>query len=218
MGEIEILPTEQMIVVHSNFIFYGNFATQEICDIVIEEIAEMWNTPNVTIHLYGKYYQVRFRIRGSIRTDISRTTIETSTSLRDNYIRIEEYSKLEVSFVDKILCNTGYFMVRNIEKGATTCAHEYGHMLGLKHPAILDIRGKGRPSIMYPRGTLVDAKFQWNPNANAGAPGGTMNPYHRKVSILDILDINIPAIILSGKNYIGYHTNIYHEAFVPIPT
>lgn len=215
MGEIELLLEEQKIIIHSDFIFYGNHANPEYCSIITEEIAEMWNSTKSRVQLDEKSYAVSFQISGSVRQDVSKVEIENSTSLRNNYIRIEEFSKVEVSFVDRVLSNTGYFIIRNIEKGSTTSAHEYGHMLGLEHPSILDIRGKGRPSIMYPRGTLVDAEFQWNPNVEAGAPGGTMNPFHRKVSILDILDVNIPTAIRSGKNYIGAHTNIYHDAFIP---
>jgi hypothetical protein len=217
MGEIEILHEERKIVIHSDFIFYGNHASPDHCAIITDEISEMWNSTDAKVLIQGNPYKVYFQISGTVRQDITRAEIEHSTSLRNNYIRIEEFSKLEVSFVDRILSNTGYFILHNMEKDSTTSAHEYGHMLGLEHPSILDIRGKGRPSIMYPRGTLVDSEFQWNPTAPAGAPGGTMNPYHRTVSILDILDIRIPSIILSGKKYIGAHTNTFHEAFIPKP-
>lgn len=213
MGEIEVVPHEKMIVIHSDFFFYGNHATEELCNVIVHEIDEMWNEPNATIFLEDIPYRVKFSIQGYLYPQLSRQEVEYSSSLRNNYIRIEEFSKMEVSYVDKVFSNSGYFVAKNIERGSTTAAHEYGHMLGLVHPEDLDIRGKGRPSIMYPRGTLVDARYQWVLQAQAGAPGGTINPFHRRVSVLNILDLQIPSIIQSGKNYIGDYTNLYHEAF-----
>ena len=69
---------------------------------------------------------------------------------------------------------------------STTAAHEYGHTIGLDHPEILDIRGMGQPGIMYPRGTICDPVFQYDPAAEPLKPGGTINPYTRKVLQSDI--------------------------------
>lgn len=85
-----------------------------------------------------------------------------------------------ISFVDGLNSNTGYFLLDNLLNGSTTAAHEFGHTLGLDHPHNLDIRGKGVPGIMYPRGTIVDPPYQYDPNAAPGKPGGTMNPFTGK--------------------------------------
>ena len=104
-------------------------------------------------------------------------------------------------------CNTGYFKLENLYKGSTTAAHEYGHTLGLQHPADLDLRGKGIPGIMYPRGTLVDPQFQYdlqNPrctrrhnasHVQKGAPGGC--------SLLKIHRLNF-INICSGRRFQQY--------------
>jgi hypothetical protein len=42
---------------------------------------------------------------------------------------------------------------------------------------------------MAPRGTLVDADFQWNPLAEAGAIGGTMRPIFRRVRAGEVLQV-----------------------------
>ena len=99
----------------------------------------------------------------------------------NNYFRVEEFSESHISFVDGIGSNTGYFKLDNLLNNSTTAAHEFGHTLGLLHPEHLDIRGKGAPGIMYPRGTIVDPHFQYDPDAEPAATGGTMNPFHRKV-------------------------------------
>ena len=96
-----------------------------------------------------------------------------------------------ISFVDGLGCNTGYFLLENLYKGSTTAAHEYGHTLGLDHPRILDIRGHGLPGIMYPRGTLVDGQYQYEPAMAAGLRGVTMQPMHRRVKEQDVDDLRL---------------------------
>ncbi len=86
--------------------------------------------------------------------------------------------------------NVGHWIVSDQLGHSTTAAHEFGHGLGLDHPARLDYRGSGNPPpIMAPRGTLVDAQYQWEPQAKAGERGGTMNPIHRRVSVPEIQQI-----------------------------
>jgi hypothetical protein len=49
-----------------------------------------------------------------------------------------------------------------------------------------DQRAADVPGIMFARGTLVRSEFQWNPSAQSGAAGGTINPVYRKVRPIDI--------------------------------
>src|SRR6202042_2541757 len=113
----------------------------------------------------SKWFDVRFKIEGIYEPFILPETIWYNDHPRNNYFRIEEYSPAHVSFVDGIKCNTGYFKLDNLTGHSTTAAHEYGHTLGLNHPENLDIRGKGQPGIMYPRGTVCDPQFQYDVNA-----------------------------------------------------
>ena len=129
---------------------------------------------------------------------------------RINYFRIENFAFGNISFVDGLGCNTGYFKLENLYKGSTTAAHEYGHTLGLDHPKDLDLRGKGTPGIMYPRGTLVDPQFQYDPSKPAGVTGGTMHPMYRKVNQKDIDDLQLNKLIKESSKIIGNFTNIYH--------
>ena len=116
--------------------------------------------------------------------------------------------------VDDLGSNSGYFLKANLYEGSTTAAHEFGHTLGLRHPANMDFRGQGRPGIMYPRGTLVDAEFQYNPLAKYGEPLHTMNPMHRRVRQEEIDLIGIPQLIYNQELIVGKFTAIFHEMHI----
>src|SRR5204862_6431521 len=99
----------------------------------------------------------------------------------------------------------------NLYKGSTSAAHEHGHTLGLDHPKILDIRGQGVPGIMYPRGTLVDPQYQYDPSRPAGVTGGTMHPIYRRVKQEDIESLGLHKLSFKNKPAIlGEFTNVYH--------
>ena len=136
----------------------------------------------------------------------------SNTDPLNNYFRIEEFAWENVSFVDGIGCNTGYFKLENLYSGSTTAAHEYGHSLGASHPDNHDYRGKGVPGIMYPRGTLVDPVFQYEPDKVAGTKGGTINPIHRRVKQEDINSLQLPLLEWNqGMAHVGEFTNVWHE-------
>lgn len=163
-----------------------------ITERIRTEIENMWNEPDGTILHNNQRYNIQFRITAQYQPGIEPDDIMGNDNPANNYFRIEEMAHGNISFVDGLGSNTGYFQLDNLYEGSTTAAHEYGHTLGLDHPIILDIRGHGRPGIMYPRGTLVDAEFQYNPAAAIGEPGSTMHPMHRRVvqSDIDLLKIN----------------------------
>lgn len=214
MGIIEIDTSSKIITITSNMICYGNAADFEISKHIAEEIESMWNEPNGMAMLNNTNYFVRFKIEAQYNSLINAQRIIENDNPKNNFIRIEEYSKLNISCVDGIGSNTGYFMLANLYKGSTTCAHEYGHSIGLAHPKELNIVGKGRPSIMYPRGTLVDQEFQNDVTAQPGGPGGTLNPQHRRVMQIDIDNLQLSKLIAQNIFVIGKFTNQYHEAHV----
>ena len=155
---------------------------------------------------------VVFHITAELHPNIDMLEIFRNINPRNNYFRIEEYARGNISFVDDIGCNSGYFMVENLYIGSTTAAHEYGHTLGLHHPHDLDYRGKGVPRIMYPRGTLVDAQYQYDPLKPAGVTGGTMHPMYRKVFAEDVALLKLERLSFNnGKAIAGDFTNVFHE-------
>ncbi|HEX2608950.1 MAG TPA: peptidase M10 [Flavisolibacter sp.] len=211
MGAAELHTASNKLTIESIIVVYGLSATPALAMQLAEEIETLWNEPNATILLQGRTYQVEFTIKGQYRPDLPELEVLQNTDPRNNYFRIEEYVEGNISFVDGLGCNTGFFKLENLYPGSTTAAHEYGHTLGLDHPAYLDIRGQGVPGIMYPRGTLVDAPYQYDPTKPAGVTGGTMHPMHRRVRAEDIASLQLHRLpYQSGKAIAGAFTNIYH--------
>ncbi len=211
MGEAEIDISNQTFIIHSHIITYGNAADEEITERIRQEIEMMWNEPNASLQFKSLLFTVVFQITSELKKDISELEVLQNTHPRNNYFRIEEYAAGNISLVDGIGSNSGYFKLENLYKGSTTAAHEYGHTLGLDHPTHLDIRGKGVPGIMYPRGTLVDQQFQYDPSKPAGVTGGTMHPMYRKVKHEDVAALKLHKLSFrNNKAIVGGFTNIYH--------
>ncbi len=211
MGEAEINYFDHTIIIHSHIITYGNAADENLTESIRTEIQTMWNEPHATINIKGVSFLISFHITASLQSSINDIEILSNTNPRNNYFRIEEYAHGNISFVDSIGCNSGYFKLENLYVGSTTAAHEYGHTLGLDHPSNLDYRGKGIPGIMYPRGTLVDPQFQYDPSKPAGVTGGTMHPMYRKVFADDIALLKLEKLrFKNNKAIIGEFTNVFH--------
>lgn len=214
MGIIELDIDAKIILIKSTIITYGNSATYELTQQICDEIENMWNEPNGVVEINNTNYTVRFMIDAQYNSLIAPETILQNENPKNNYIRIEAFSKINISFVDGIGSNTGYFLTDNLYLNSTSSAHEYGHTLGLVHPAELNIIGKGRPSIMYPRGTLVNPEFQYDVNAIPAQNGGTLYPIHRRVMQIDIDNLQLKNKIENDIFVIGKFSNKFHEAHI----
>lgn len=213
MGAAELNISQHQLIIFSRIITYGKAADDAVTEQIRDEIETMWNESKGIIEWKGKGFRVIFNITSSFEPNINPADIYQNIDPRNNYFRIEEYAQGNISFVDGIGCNSGYFKLENLYKGSTTSAHEYGHTLGLYHPHDLDLRGKGVPGIMYPRGTLVDAQYQYNPDGRSGdsSNGGTMHPKYRKVLRDDIALLKLNKLDFeNGKAIIGEFTSIWH--------
>ena len=214
MGEAELQPKNNLLIIHSSIYFYGNAANDIISPQIAKDIAEHWNEPRGHAIIKRNWYEVFFEIEGIYEPSLAPETIFENSNPRNNYFRVEEYAHGNISFVDGLGSNTGYFKLENLLNNSTTAAHEFGHTLGLDHPRNLDIRGEGPPGIMYPRGTLVDPQFQYDPTVPAGLKGGTMNPFTRKVfqSDIDNLKLNNLNFNKNGFATIGEFSSLWHDA------
>jgi hypothetical protein len=211
MGEAEIDISRKIIFIHSHIITYGDDADEMITAQMRDEIETMWNEPQAKLTLNSNTFSVQFHITTELKKEITELEVLQNLDPRNNYFRIEKFVHGDISFVDGLGSNTGYFKFDNLYKGSTTAAHEYGHTLGLDHPNFLDIRGQGTPGIMYPRGTLVDPPFQYEPAKPAGVAGGTMHPMYRRVKPEDIIDLKLHKLhFINNKAIVGAFTNIYH--------
>lgn len=209
MGIVEL--DFRQFVIYSHIITYGNAATPDITEQMRDEIETMWNEPEGLLSFQGENYRVRFTITAECIPNLNDMDIYQNLDARNNYFRVEEFVRGNISFVDGLGCNSGYFKLENLYKGSTTAAHEYGHTLGLDHPHDLDLRGKGVPGIMFPRGTLVDPQFQYDATKPAGETGGTMHPMFRKVLATDIAALKLHRLSFeNGKAQLGEFTNYWH--------
>jgi hypothetical protein len=211
MGEAELNFEEKSIIIRSHIITYGSMADDILTERIRSEIETMWNEPGSFCIINNTSLQVSFRISSELKKEIDQMEVLQNTNPLNNYFRIESFVHGNISFVDGLGSNSGYFLSENLYEGSTTAAHEYGHTLGLDHPIFLDIRGQGVPGIMYPRGTLVDPSFQYDPSKPAGVTGGTMHPMYRKVRIEDVDSLKLNKLrFQNNKAIVGGFTNIYH--------
>ena len=218
MVTVELDLIQKQINLRAKIITYGNASTEELTALQAQEIEMLWNEPRAIIIIEKVSFTVNFRISHEWLPDITPEAIIANTDPSLNFYRIEEFAYGNISFVDGIGSNTGYFKLENLYPGSTTAAHEFGHGLGLDHPQELDIRGQGRPGIMYPRGTWVDPAYQYDSNAIPGAPGGTMHPMHRRVLTSDMALLRLEKLrFRQGKAILGEFTSVYHPDHASIP-
>ena len=217
MCEAEIKKNELVLLLQANIFLYGNAANPELAVLVARNIKEHWNAPQGSVLISQNSYSVHFQMQGFFFPEITPSIIYENTDAKNNYFRVEEFATGNISFVDGLGSNTGYFKLENLLNNSTTAAHEFGHTIGLDHPRDLDIRGQGTPSIMYPRGTLVDAQYQYDPSVPAGVVGGTMNPFHRIVTQMDIDNLKLNRLDFDQNNRakVGEFSGVWHDAQVP---
>jgi hypothetical protein len=217
MALVKCIQSPHQLIVHSHFHLYGDAATEDISKAIGKDIEKHWNEPKATIRLKDILYDVVFDIKAYYSPQLKPEDVWYNTDPKLFFFRIEEYSPLDISFVDGIGSNTGYFKLANLLQTSTTAAHEYGHMIGLHHPKELDVRGHAAPGIMYPRGTLCDPHFQYDPLAMPGEKGGTLDPKHRKVLMEDIQQLKLHKLDFdeAGFAVLGDFTSIYHAHYLP---
>ena len=213
MGEAELHDASGELIIRSVFYIYGEGATAALAEQVAKEIEDHWNEPGAAVVIHKKNYDLRFEVTGIYEPALKPEAVWYNDDPKVNFFRVEKYVTGNVSYVDGIGSNTGYFKLDNLMQTSTTAAHEYGHTLGLEHPDVPDIRGGLECGIMYPRGTLCDAHLQYDPTAAASAHGGFLDPGHRKVCLSDIENLKLHKLDFNEKGFakVGEFTSIYHD-------
>ncbi len=202
------------VVVQAQIYFYGKYAENTLGDKIIKEINTFWNAPQTEYFLEGITYKVNFEISQScVSINQAAELMASNTSFAINFVRIEDKNVSERSMMGYGLGdNSGHWIITDKLGESTTAAHEFGHAFGLPHPEQIDFRNTGLPPIMAPRGTIVDPVYQWNPLADAGMPGGTMMPAHRRVRNEEVLSILDQKQALSEDTYfVGYLSNNFFD-------
>lgn len=219
MGEAELIKQTHQLIIRSVFHFYGDSATTAIATQIATDISIHWNEPAARIKIKNDWYDIQFEITGIFEPAMDPEMVWYNDNPQLNFFRIEEYVMGNISFVDGLNCNTGYFKLDNLLQTSTTAAHEYGHTIGLDHPDNLDIRGQQTAGIMYPRGTICDPQWQYHFDAIPGEKGGTLDPQHRKVTQADIDALRLHKLSFSesGLAIVGGFSSIYHEKHSPPP-
>jgi len=212
MSAIAYIENEELRVKASLFL-YGKYATEQLAGDIETEINRMWNQPLVVVPVQARYLKVRFQVEvNALTVEEAKQKMRDNLSHEVNFVRVEDANIAERSMMGHGLGqNSGHWLITDQLGRSTTAAHEFGHALGLPHPAQLDYRGTGYPPLMAPRGTLVDAIFQWNPLAEAGAYGGTMNPVHRRVRQEEVLEVMARALYTGDNFIIGEISNLYYD-------
>lgn len=212
MSAIAYIENEELRVKASLFL-YGKYATEQLAGEIEAEINRMWNQPLVVVPVQVRYLKVRFLVKvGILTVEEAKQKMRDNLSHEVNFVRVEDANIVERSMMGHGLGqNSGHWLITDQLGRSTTAAHEFGHALGLPHPAQFDYRGTGYPPLMAPRGTLVDAVFQWNPLADAGAYGGTMNPVHRRVRQEEVLEVMARAVYTGSNFIIGEISNSYYD-------
>lgn len=217
MGTAEIAKDKNQLIIHAVIFAYGDAANDDIAKYIAADIAHFWNDVKGKAVINRQAIDVFFNIEGIWAKSLTPEMVYENTNPTNNYFRIEEYATGNISFVDGINSNTGYFKLDNLLQKSTTAAHEFGHTIGLDHPDDLDIRGQGVPGIMYPRGTIVDNIYQYDENAAPLAPGGTINPFSRRVlqNDIDALQLHKLQFNTDGLAIIGGFSSLWHQKQFP---
>ncbi len=147
--------------INAHIYFYGSKATTAIAQAATSEINTMWNAPGKASYA-GIEWGVKFNVTQSVVTEQEARNLAASNSSRkNNFVRIEANNSDGVSYME-IGKNFGHWCTKDRLGSSTTAAHEFGHGIGMVHTA-RTLYGQ-QPGIMAFRGTLVDAKYTYDPS------------------------------------------------------
>src|SRR5690606_17161344 len=113
MGEVEIDNSSNQVFIRSTIITYGNHADENVSKDIAEEIETMWNEPAAYITIQKNNLRVVFRVNWKYNPHITPGEIYSDVNPQNNFFRIEDFAPGNISFVDDINCNSGFFLKEN---------------------------------------------------------------------------------------------------------
>src|SRR4051794_30277949 len=102
MGEAEINAFNKTIIIHSHIITYGNAANEQLTESIRDEIETMWNEPQAVVNIKRESFLIRFHITATCKPLIDLDEIVMNTDACNNYFRIKEYARGNISFVNAL--------------------------------------------------------------------------------------------------------------------
>jgi len=125
MGEVELQPNNNLLIIHAVIIVYGDAANDSLAFQIATDIEKFWNDAEGKSAIRDgwfskKIYDVRFNITGKFDRELKPQIVFENTNPRNNYFRIEEFAIGDISFVDGLNSNTGYFKLQTIIDNYTT--------------------------------------------------------------------------------------------------
>ena len=124
MGEVELQRANNLLIIHCIICFYGGAASDVLSRQIAEDIAGHWNEAQGSVTIKRNLYEVFFDVEGIYEPLLTHETIYQNSDPRVNFFRIEEYAHGNISFVDGLGSNTGYFKLENLLNNSTTAAHD----------------------------------------------------------------------------------------------
>ena len=109
MGIVQLDENEVSLTLFANLYFYGNAANEMLAGSIAADINQHWTIPEGHARIRGKRYKVLFKTKGIFSPELTQEEVNENTNSVNNYFRIEEFASGNISFVDAINSNTGYF-------------------------------------------------------------------------------------------------------------
>ena len=194
---IERDDVSKTIKVIARMVYSGSALTKEIAEDSTREIQDMWSEKPTDVLINSMKYRVVFEIDHVINKG---KRIQNAESCAYNFVSVlPKTSPGDRSYYAGLGSRNAVFYTSDGLGTSTTTAHEFGHGLMLDHNHG-DQRDAEVPGIMFARGTLVRSEYQWNPSAELGAPGSTINPKYRKVRSIDIQSIPFRTVSINSRS------------------
>ena len=94
MGEAELQPHNNLLLIHAVIIIYGDAANEVLAFEIAKDIEKFWNDAEGKVAIRDgwfskKIYNVEFSITGKFDNAITPETVFENTNPRNNYFRIE---------------------------------------------------------------------------------------------------------------------------------